>query len=97
MLSHGLIDSSDTWIMNGRKKSVGFALADAGYDVWAVNFRGNKHSRNHTYLDVDKDLAYWEHASMVETARYDVPAFIEHIKNVTKVANLTVVAHSMGT
>jgi lysosomal acid lipase/cholesteryl ester hydrolase len=82
--------------MNGKKNSVGFAIADAGYDVWAVNFRGNKHSRRHIYLDADKDLEYWEKAGMIEIAKFDVPAFIEHIKRETGVKNVTVVAHSMG-
>ena len=52
---HGLIDSSDAFITNGEDKSVAFILANKGYDVFLLNNRGNFKSRNHTYLNPDKD------------------------------------------
>mmetsp|Transcript_23 Transcript_23/g.44 ORF Transcript_23/g.44 Transcript_23/m.44 type:complete len:117 (-) Transcript_23:838-1188(-) len=79
ILTHGLVDSSDTWIMNG-KKSLAFILADAGYDVWAANFRGNKHSKHHLTLDVEADYRYYEQGSMIEQAKFDLPAFFEYIE-----------------
>ena len=74
-LQHGLIDSSDAFVMNGRENSPAFILADAGYDVWLGNNRGNRFSRNHTSLDPDswdKDVKYkfWDF-SFQEMAEHD--------------------------
>lgn len=33
-LQHGLLDSSDTWIINDEDKAPAFILANRGYDVW---------------------------------------------------------------
>jgi gastric triacylglycerol lipase len=55
ILQHGLLDSSDTWLINDENKAPGFLLANKGYDVWLGNSRGNKHSRNHTKYNPDKN------------------------------------------
>lgn len=80
LMIHGLLDSSDTWIVNGRKESPGFILADAGYDVWLANTRGNKHSSNHTTLDIETSKKYWERSNSIEMAKHDIPSFIAYVK-----------------
>lgn len=97
VLLHGLVDSSDSWVVNGRNKSIGFVLADEGYDVWMTNNRGNKHSQNHTTLDAETDVLYWDHANVIEMAKYDVPAFIDFAKKHSKVDKVSVIGHSQGT
>jgi pimeloyl-ACP methyl ester carboxylesterase len=94
-LQHGLMDSSDSWLVNGEDRSLGFVLANAGYDVWLGNSRGNKYSRNHReYQPEDKE--FWDF-SFQEMGRYDVPANINFILKTTGQEKLTYIGHSQGT
>ena len=95
-MQHGLIDSSDVWILNYRNKAPAFVAADAGFDIWLPNHRGNKYSKDHLKLDSTLDAEYWHH-SFPEFAKFDMPAFFKYIKNQTGVEKLTYVGHSQGT
>ena len=78
MYLHGYESSSAELVLTDN--GLGFLLADQGYDVWLINFRGNTYSRNHTvslnaqYLSVlDPDhingpfwnFTWWEMGTMV--------------------------------
>jgi len=96
LLLHGLGDSSDTFIVNKDDRSIGFVLANAGYDVWIGNFRGNKHSEGHTTLDAKTDHKYWNNCVPDYMAMYDIPSFIEKVKEISGVKKMAVLTHSMG-
>jgi len=79
-LQHGLADSADCWIMNTAEKSPAFKYADAGYDVWVGNNRGNKYSTGHVTLDPKKDKEYWEF-SFDEFGDHDAVAQVDYVRD----------------
>ncbi|KAG0725197.1 Gastric triacylglycerol lipase [Chionoecetes opilio] len=97
LMQHGLLSSSSCWIMGAPEKAPAYMMADAGYDVWLGNARGNTYARNHTTLNPDgKDGKFWDF-SWDEMGRFDVPAMIDYILAQTGHTSLYYVGHSMGT
>lgn len=93
-LQHGTLDSADDWIINEEDNSIGLRLANAGYDVWIGNSRGNKYSLNTSVKMSQKD--YWNF-SFQEMAWYDVPANIKYVLEQTGKDDLIYFGHSQGT
>lgn len=96
ILMHGLIDTSDTWILTGPKSGLAYTLSNNCYDVWAPNLRGNTYSRKHKHLNPNRDPDYWEF-SFDENGYYDLPAIIDYIINRTRQTKVYYVGHSQGT
>lgn len=95
-LMHGLLSSSADWIITGTTHALAYILADEGYDVWMGNARGNSESRNHTYLDPDKDTSFWQF-SWHEIGITDLPAMIDYVLEQTGLESLIHIGHSQGT
>jgi len=91
ILQHGLEDSSYTWVNNFPTESLGFLLADAGYDVWLPNSRGNYYSTPPNPSD-----SFWAF-TWDEMAKYDLPANVDFVLQATGLSTVSYVGHSQGT
>ncbi|KAI8477467.1 MAG: Alpha/Beta hydrolase protein [Monoraphidium minutum] len=94
LLHHGVTLASNCWVVLDPDSSMGFYLADAGFDVWMANTRGNTFSRGHKKWKATERM-YWEN-SMDELALIDLPAQIDFILDFTKQPKLAIVGHSQG-
>jgi len=94
-LMHALLCSSDEWVMDSAEQSLAYVLADAGFDVWLGNKRGNTYALQHTNLST-KDVRFW-HWTWDQVGLIDVPASIEYILAKTGAATVGYVGHSEGT
>ncbi|KAM8711428.1 hypothetical protein ACLKA7_000550 [Drosophila subpalustris] len=91
LLHHGLDSSSDVWVLCGPDSSLPYLLADAGFDVWLGNDRGNGYS-----LQLREPS--WNF-SWHEIGLYDVAAMIDYAlgANGQGQKSLHYVGHSQGT
>ncbi|KAL4480400.1 hypothetical protein ABPG74_020916 [Tetrahymena malaccensis] len=96
-LQHGLLDNSDTFFINSEDKAPAFILANAGYDVWMGNNRGNRHSRNHTTYNPDTDKEQFWAFTYDDFAEKDLASMLTYVTNATGQAQLDYIGHSQGT
>uniref|UniRef100_A0ACB8F897 Uncharacterized protein n=2 Tax=Sphaerodactylus townsendi TaxID=933632 RepID=A0ACB8F897_9SAUR len=94
LLMHCLDMEGSVWVSNLPDNSLGFMLADAGYDVWIGNNRGNSWSRRHQHLTVDQQ-EFWDF-SFHEMGIFDLPAMIDFILLETGQQQIYYVGHSQG-
>ncbi|KAJ3641071.1 hypothetical protein Zmor_027594 [Zophobas morio] len=95
LVLQGILLSSRHFVFMGVEQSLGYILADEGYDVWLADVRGCYSSRNHTTLNPDKDPKFW-YFSWDEMGTIDVPVLIDYILETTHQPNLYYVCYSQG-
>ncbi|CEO95340.1 Lipase [Plasmodiophora brassicae] len=91
ILQHGLLDCAMGWIANLPNQSLAFMLADAGFDVWLPNNRGNRLSPSNCQTD-----ECWEF-SFHQMGMFDMPACVNYVLRITGHESLSFVGHSEGT
>ncbi|XP_077549614.1 gastric triacylglycerol lipase-like [Haemaphysalis longicornis] len=96
LVMHGLGATAITWVANYDDQSLGFVLADAGYDVWLGNLRGSTLSRKHVRLSPDKDLKFWDF-TFQDMIEHDVPSTIDYVLETTGLSKIAYIGHSQGT
>ncbi|XP_060096908.1 lipase member M-like [Heteronotia binoei] len=94
LLIHGLGMEGSVWVADLPDNSLGFILADAGYDVWLGNNRGNSWSRRHKFLTIDQQ-EFWEF-SFHEMGIFDLSAIIDFILQKTGQQQIYYIGHSQG-
>ncbi|KAH3869739.1 gastric triacylglycerol lipase-like [Dreissena polymorpha] len=94
LLQHGLLSCSACWVENLANNSLGFMMADAGFDVWLGNSRGNTYGRRHEHLQASSH-EFWKF-SWDEMAKYDLPATVDLILQKTGASQIFYIAHSQG-
>ncbi|XP_017856330.1 PREDICTED: lipase 3 [Drosophila arizonae] len=97
LVQHGLTSCSDAWILQGPDDSLPFLLADAGFDVWLGNGRGNTYSRNHTSRSPQHP--YFWRFSWHEIGYFDIAAMIDYALKTNGQGQKAIhyVGHSQGT
>lgn len=94
-IQHGIIGSSDHYVITGPKEGLIYQLYDAGYDVWLGNTRGNTYTKKHKFLSPSSQQ-FWNY-TFHELATYDLPAMIDYIIKTTKQDKIHYIGHSQGT
>lgn len=86
--------TANAYIIAGPGKALGYLPADACYDAWVGNNRGNVYARSHITLDPDVDEEFWQQSSD-EMGQYNLPA-IDTVLTETNYSKLNFIGFSQG-
>ncbi|XP_047030082.1 lipase member K-like [Helicoverpa zea] len=96
VISHGLMCTADDFIIRGETSLV-YKLAQEGFDVWIITYRGSKYSRKHIELNPDTDKKAFFNYSMDDMGKKDLKAVIDLVLSTTGADSLSLIGHSEGT
>lgn len=91
-IQHGVTDCSVGFVLNGPKQSLPYILADAGFDVWLGNNRGNGISMTNSHYSPSDD-GFWNF-TWDEMAAIDFPTQVEYVLSQTGAKQLSYIGHS---
>lgn len=93
-----IVDKKDSRKNSSPRKKVtnnlAFCLANAGYDVWLLNWRGSKYSMRHRRYS-SKDARFWDFC-LDDWITHDLPSSVNFILEKTGKANLAFVGCGQG-
>ncbi|KAJ3014554.1 cholesterol esterase [Thoreauomyces humboldtii] len=100
---HGLCINSAAFVCSpgGTDANLALYLAQQGFDVWLANSRGSFLSRKHAHWPSADEIMfhsrYWNYVGMDEMAKFDVPAVVEYVREVTGWSKVAYLGYSQGT
>lgn len=86
--------NAEDWVVNRiSEENLPFMLADLGWDVWLGNNRGSIYSSHVNYTEADAE--YWNF-TFADMGKYDVPALVDYIIDVTGHSQITYFGFARG-
>ncbi|XP_019894205.1 lipase 3-like [Musca domestica] len=94
LIMHCLSCTSDIFVVTGPNDGLAFLLANAGFDVWLGNSRGNNYAQKHISLS-PYSVDFWSF-SLDEIAKIDIPTKVDYILQATNRSKVHYIGYSQG-
>ncbi|GMR46430.1 hypothetical protein PMAYCL1PPCAC_16625, partial [Pristionchus mayeri] len=91
----GLGASAAAFVQNPPDSSPAMLMADAGFDVFLLNYRGTRYGQRHAKLK-PSEPAFWQF-TLDDYSSKDARAVVDKVLNVTAQESLFWLGHSQGT